>query len=135
MLSRADKADSSPPTAVPFAIERNALDGHTSVITVEGELDLSTAPQLKWMLLDSLQEGHSRLIVDLSRTSFMDSTALGVLVGVNRSLDGGARLAIVCTRPNLLKIFELSGLDSAFAICATLEQAFSHTAGRAAEAS
>jgi len=135
MLSRADKADTSPPGGAAFAIDRRELDEHTSVIAVQGELDLSTAPQLKWMLLDSLQEGHSRLIVDLSRTSFMDSTALGVLVGVNRSLGGDERLAIVCTRPSLLKIFELSGLDGAFVICATLEDALAHAAGRAAEAS
>ncbi len=135
MLSRGDRADSPPPGGVPFAVERSELDQITCVVSVEGELDLSTAPQLKWMLLDSLEEGRSRLVVDLSRTSFMDSTALGVLVGVNRTLDGDRRLAIVCARPSLLRIFELSGLDRAFVICATLEDALTHAAGRAAEAS
>jgi anti-sigma B factor antagonist len=134
MLSRGDKAD-SPPGGVPIAVECSELDQRTCVISVEGELDLATAPQLKWMLLDSLEEGRSRLIVDLSRTSFMDSTALGVLVGINRTLDGDQRLVIVCAQAGLLKIFELSGLDRAFAICATLEDALAHAAGRAAEAS
>jgi anti-sigma B factor antagonist len=135
MLSRGDKADRFPPVAGPFGIRRSELDRRTSLISVEGELDLSTAPQLKWMLLDALEEGRSRLIVDLSLTTFMDSTALGVLVGVNRSLDVGAWLAIVCSRDSLLKIFELSGLEGVFTICATLEGALERTAGRAAEAS
>jgi anti-sigma B factor antagonist len=133
MPSRADKTDRS--TAVPFAISRRELDARASVISIEGELDLATAPQLKWMLLDALEEGHSRLVVDLSQTTFMDSTALGVLVGVDRSLDDGATLAIVCASSSLLKIFELSGMDGVFAIFSTLDAALARSDGRAAEAS
>jgi anti-sigma B factor antagonist len=73
--------------------------------------------------------------VDLSATTFMDSTALGVLVGVNRSLSAGARLAIVCSRASLLRIFELSGVDGVFAISATLEQALATPDQRVAQAS
>jgi anti-sigma B factor antagonist len=112
------------PTA--FEIRRQELDGHTSLVAVEGELDLSTAPRLKWMLIDSLQTGLSRLLVDLSRATFMDSTALGVLVGVKRKLDVGERLAIVCPRSDLLEIFEFSGMDGAFAIFPTLEEALAN---------
>ncbi len=132
MLSRAHRSDRS--STVTFAIDRREVDERTSVIAVEGELDLATAPQLKWMLLDALEEGHSQLVVDLSRTTFMDSTALGVLVGVNRSLDAGGTLAIVCAGASLLKIFELSGLDGAFAIHPTLDGALAHTRRDAAQA-
>jgi anti-sigma B factor antagonist len=62
----------------------------------------------------------------------MDSTALGVLVGVNRSLDVGARLAIVCVHPNVLKIFELSGMDGTFTIYPTLDEALAHVRGHTA---
>jgi anti-sigma B factor antagonist len=133
MLSRADTSDGSTPVA--FAIGRRELDARTSVISVEGELDLATAPQLKWMLLDALEEGHGRLVVDLSRVTFMDSTALGVLVGVDRSLEPGATLAIVCANASLLKIFELSGMDGLFAIFATVDDALPGADGLAAEAS
>ncbi len=132
MLSRADRTDRS--IAVPFAIGRRELDERTSVISVEGDLDLATAPQLKWMLLDALEEGHSQLVVDLSSATFMDSTALGVLVGVNRSLDAGGTLAIVCASASLLKIFELSGMDGVFAIHPTLVGALARTHDAAAEA-
>ena len=117
-----------------FGILQSDFDARTSVITVEGELDLSTAPRLKWMLIDSLEAGHGRLVVDLSLATFMDSTALGVLVGVKRKLDGDARLAIVCTRANVLKIFEFAGMDGAFAIFPTLDEALAYAQGRDARA-
>jgi anti-sigma B factor antagonist len=133
MLSKADNPDSSLASAVPFAIERRALDARTSVISVDGDLDLASAPRLKWMLIDALGEGHSHLILDLSQATFMDSTALGVLVGVNRSLEHGAALAIVCAHANLLKIFELSGMDGAFAISSTIEDALAELGTRTAQ--
>jgi anti-sigma B factor antagonist len=113
---------------------RRELDQRTSVISVDGELDLATAPRLKWMLIDSLQAGQSQIVVDLSRATFMDSTALGVLVGVNRSLDAGARLAIVCAQSSVLRIFELSGMDGVFAIFPTLDEALPYARGKAARA-
>jgi anti-sigma B factor antagonist len=110
-------------------------DQRTSVVSVEGELDLSTAPRLKWMLVDSLEAGRVQLVVDLSLATFIDSTAVGVLVGVHRRLDVGARLAIVCTRPNVLKIFELSGMDGVFAIFPTLAEALAYVQGQAVRVS
>jgi len=121
-IRRAEGPDVSQPEP-GFAIVKRELDARTSVVSVEGELDLSTAPRLKWMLVDALEAGASGLVVDLSLTTFMDSTALGVLVAINRKLEPPARLAIVCARENLLQIFEFSGTDSAFTICPTLEQA------------
>ena len=135
MLSRDDTASRSQPTATVFGITQRQLDERTSVIAIEGELDLARAPGLKWALIDSLEAGHDQLVVDLSLTTFMDSTALGVLVSVNRSVEEGARLAIACAHPNLLKIFELSGMDSAFAIFPTLDEALAHARAHAAQAS
>jgi anti-sigma B factor antagonist len=134
MLSRAETSNRSQPTTTAFGITQREHDERTSVIAIEGELDLARAPSLKWALIDSLEAGHDQLVVDLSLTSFMDSTALGVLVGVNRSLDVGGTLAIACARANLLKIFELSGMDGAFAIFSTLEEALAHARAHATQA-
>ena len=134
MLSRADKTEDPSASAVPFGISRRELDERTSVIAVQGELDLATAPQLKWMLVDALEEGHRRLVLDLKDSTFMDSTALGVLVGVSRSLGENGTLAIVCANSKLLKIFELSGMDGVFAIYPSLDHALEYARGRAAEA-
>jgi anti-sigma B factor antagonist len=116
-------------SSTAFGIFQRELDTHTSVISVEGDLDLATAPSLKWMLIDSLETGSTQLVIDFSLVSFMDSTTLGVLVGVTRRLDAGVRLAIVCVRPNVLKIFEFAGLDGAFAIFPTLDEALAYARG------
>jgi anti-sigma B factor antagonist len=86
------------------------------------------------MLIDALEEGHEELVVDLSLATFMDSTALGVLVGVNRGLGVDARMAIVCPQGNVLKIFEFSGLDGMFTICPTVDEALAYTRGHTARA-
>jgi anti-sigma B factor antagonist len=134
MLSRVDTSNRSQPTSRPFGILRRELDKRTSVISIEGELDLATAPRLKWMLIDALEAGHEELVVDLSSATFIDSTALGVLVGVNRGLGVDARMAIVCARPNVLKIFEFSGLDGVFVIFSTVDEALAYTRGHTAKA-
>ncbi|HLH13293.1 MAG TPA: STAS domain-containing protein [Solirubrobacteraceae bacterium] len=134
MHTTADTPDSGSFAGASFALERRDLDERVSVISVTGELDLTTAPQLKWALVDALEEGHTHLVVDLSPTSFLDSTALGVLVAVNRGLDARDRLTIVCAKPRLLKIFELSGLDGAFTMRATVDEALASTQPRAARA-
>jgi anti-sigma B factor antagonist len=122
MLSRLKSSNRSSLGSTAFGISQSEPDAGTRIISVEGELDLSTAPRLKWMLVDALEAGH-RLVLDLTLTSFMDSTALGVLVGAKRKLDDDSRLAIVSARASVLKIFEFAGIDGAFAIFPTLEEA------------
>jgi anti-sigma B factor antagonist len=134
MLSRADISTQSQASGESFGIVQRPLDERTTVVAIEGELDLARAPSLKWALIDALEAGRNKLVVDLSPTEFMDSTGLGVLVAVNRSLTAEARLAIVCPRANLMKIFELSGMDGAFAIFPTLEEALAYVRGAGAGA-
>lgn len=135
MLSGTDTSNRSQPTNTALGIISRELDARTSIVTIEGELDLARAPSFKGAMFDALESGHDQLVVDLSPTTFMDSTALGVLVGVDRSLDVGARLAIACAHPNLLKIFELSGIDGTFAIFPTLDEALAHARAHAAQSS
>ncbi len=135
MHGRAETPNRPQPNPTAFGIVQRDHDELTSVISVEGDLDLSTAPRLKWMLIDSIDTGHSRLVVDLTSATFMDSMTLGVLLSVKRSLDMGARLAIVCTHANLLQIFEFAGMDGVFAIHPTLDEALAHVHGDAAGAS
>src|SRR5437660_12678829 len=96
---------------VSFLITRRELADDTSLLSVEGDLDLASAPGLKRALADLQAAGSRHVVVDLSRVSFIDSTALGVLVGAQRALDPGVRLAIACAEENVLRIFELTGLD------------------------
>jgi anti-sigma B factor antagonist len=126
---RENKGDSDP-KEVGFLITRRELAGDTSLLSVEGDLDLASAPSLKWALADLQTAGSRHVVVDLSRVSFIDSTALGVLVGAQRSLDPGVRLAIACAEENVLRIFELTGLDGMFEIVPTLQDALGFVQGR-----
>jgi anti-sigma B factor antagonist len=118
----------------PFMVLAREHDASTSVIAVEGELDLSSAPRLKWMLLDALDAGRSRVVVDLGGVSFMDSTGLGVLIGVNKRLEQGSELVIVCPPGVVRQVFEFSGTDGAFSIFPTLDAALAELDGRAPQA-
>ncbi len=117
------------PNEVSFLITRRELAHDTSLLSVEGDLDLASAPSLKWALADLQASGSRHVVVDLAKVSFIDSTALGVLVGAQRGLDPGVKLAIACAEENVLRIFELTGLDSMFEIVPTLHDALGYVQG------
>jgi anti-sigma B factor antagonist len=127
-------ANGAAPGRIRFAISQRQLDERTAVLGVEGELDLASAPQLKFALADTLGAGASQLVLDLSLVTFIDSTALGVLVGTHRSLAAGERLAIACSHPDVLNIFELTGLDATFDIFSTFDDALAYARGGAVAA-
>jgi anti-sigma B factor antagonist len=107
-----------------FDITTERLDEGRHVIALSGEVDLYTAPEFKQQLLDVIAEGAREVIVDLTSTTFIDSTTLGVLVGgVKRLRPAGGQLSLVCSDRNITKIFEITGLDRVFTIHATRDEA------------
>lgn len=105
-----------------IAIRRDDAGPGTVVLVISGDLDLGSAPALKWALSDEVRAGARRLVLDLSEVGFMDSTAIGVLVGIRRSLpDGG--LALTSLRPGVRKTLEITGLDRSFPIFDALQDA------------
>lgn len=110
-------------TEVNFAVTEVDHDG-TPVLSVEGEVDVSTAPELRERLLALAERGKTVAVVDLSAVSFVDSTALGVLVsGVKRMRNAGGDLRLVVTQPRIAKVFEITGLTDVFRIFPTAEEA------------
>jgi len=83
------------------------------VITPYGEVDAHTAPALRQAIADQLADPYvTQLIVDLSRTTFLDSSALGVLIGAfKRMRERDGRLDIVQPPPAIRRIFEITALD------------------------
>ena len=107
-----------------FALSQDQVDEQRHVVAVRGEIDLFTAPELKQKLTDAIEGGKSRIVVDLTDTTFLDSTALGVLIGAVkrlRSRDGA--LVIVNVDQNIAKTFEITGLDQIFTILSTRDDA------------
>ena len=100
-----------------FDITTEQLDDTRYVISLAGEVDLYTAPEFKQQLLEVIAQGAREVIVDLTNTTFIDSTTLGVLVGgVKRLRPNGGRLSLVCNDRNITKIFEITGLNKVFPI-------------------
>jgi anti-sigma B factor antagonist len=109
-----------------FDIKTEQLGNDAYVIALSGEVDLYTAPEFKQQLLEVIGSGGKEVIVDLSNTTFIDSTTLGVLVGgVKRLRPGGGQLTLVCSDRNITKIFEITGLNKVFPIYATRDEAVS----------
>jgi anti-sigma B factor antagonist len=110
-------------TGAGVTVTTSKTDGWT-LITVAGELDIYTAPNLSEAISELVQGGAYHLVIDLTSVEFLDSTGLGVMVaGLKkvRAHDGSLRL--VCNQHRLLKTFRITGLSKVFDIRATLEAA------------
>ena len=107
-----------------FDINAERAEGNVWVIALSGEVDLYTAPEFKETLLDVIGQGATHVVVDLTDTTFIDSTTLGVLVGgVKRLRSNDGQLSLVCSDRNITKIFEITGLDRVFTIYPSREEA------------
>lgn len=94
------------------------------VVEVEGEIDVYTAPDLRELLIALVNEQHYRLVINLDKVEFIDSTGLGVLVGGLkrvRAHDGWVEL--VCAEERVIKIFEITGLAKVFGVHASVNEA------------
>lgn len=111
--------------SVEFSIDSDTFDGARGVISLRGEVDIYTAPRLKERLLELLDGGVTGVVVDLSDVTFIDSTAIGVLIGGVRRLHdaGGSMALVVATRP-VERVLTITGLDRVFSIHDTREAAF-----------
>ncbi len=97
--------------------------GDAAVATPVGEFDLAWAEVLREELLAAVKT-DPRLVVDLSQTTFMDSTAIGALVSVHRvAMDCGGWLRLVAPLPNVLKVLQVTGLDAVLAISDSIGEA------------
>ena len=112
-----------------FAVDHREVGERTCVVSVQGDLDLAAAPQLKWKLVELLERDYARYVIDLSALTHMDSMGLGVLVGFRKRVEGSAQLALACLPPTQGKLLELTGLDACFDSFATLDEALSTSAG------
>jgi anti-sigma B factor antagonist len=99
-----------------FTVSKSETDG-VVVVEPKGEIDVYTAPQLKEQAASAIEEGADRLVIDLSKVGFMDSSGLGVLVSLlKRVRDTGGTLRLVIPDERILKIFRITNLDKVFDI-------------------
>ena len=87
------------------------------LITVSGEVDLASSPQLDDAIISALDSGAKAVAIDLTDVSFMDSSGLGVIVrGLKRCREAEIDLDLVITNERVLKVFGITGLDQVIPI-------------------
>ncbi len=92
-------------------------DGDTCVVAVEGQLIVGNRQELKQRVLDEIERGERKFLVDFDKTGYIDSSGLGVLVSLSkriRELNGDLRLSNL--NDDLKTLFELTKLDTLFQI-------------------
>lgn len=114
-----------------FDLAEEAVDQHTAILAASGEVHVSTAPELSERLNAAIAAGRTRLVLDFTEVEFIDSTGLSVLLNALRRLTRrqGA-LALVCTNPTVLRLFEITRLDATFDIVPTRDEALAHVGAR-----
>jgi anti-sigma B factor antagonist len=107
-----------------FHIEDESFREDSIVIKLQGEVDLYAAPELKDHVNRAIESGKTKLVLDLSEATFIDSTTLGILVsGMKRLRPRGGMLAVLCPDPTMARIFDITGLNRMFSVHETLDAA------------
>jgi anti-sigma B factor antagonist len=113
-----------------FELAEEQFDTDTRVISVSGEIHVTTAPEFSQKLNDAIAAGTRRVVIDMSGVEFIDSTGLSVLLnGLRRVTRADGRLALVVSNPTVLRLFEITKLDSTFDIQPTRAAALERVQG------
>ncbi len=95
-----------------------------AVIQVEGQLIVGNRQDLKELVQRALDAGERRILIDFSRTGYIDSSGLGALVSTSKKIrEAGGELRLSGLNEDLRSLFELTKLDTLFAIAETPQQA------------
>ena len=106
-----------------LSIHVHTVDG-VQIFELTGSLDIATSPAVRAALTDASERGDHKLIVDLHKVDFLDSTGLGALIGAQRrarEFEGEVRL--VAKEGQILRLLRITGLLKVFAVYATLDDA------------
>lgn len=100
------------------------MAGRTVVVEVDGQLIVGNRHELKRMVLAALEDGARRFVIDFTRTGYVDSSGLGVLISLSKEVRAaGGDLRLASLDEDLRTLFELTRLDTFFRISDDLEEA------------
>ena len=109
-----------------FSIKKQ---GEIVVVDVEGQLIVGNRQELKQKVLDELERGERRFLIDFAQTGYIDSSGLGVLVSLSKKIrEQGGELRLANLNEDLRTLFELTKLDTLFNISDSREDALRDTA-------
>ena len=100
-----------------FAFLEESSGAGVPIAIVSGEIHVSTAPRFRQALEAIIERGDGTLVLDLTAVEFIDSTGLSVLLnGLRLVSQRGGHMALVCTNPTVLRLFQITSLDTTFDI-------------------
>jgi anti-sigma B factor antagonist len=106
-------------SAPQFELREQVVDARTQIISVSGEIHVSTVPEFAQRLNHAISLGKTRVVLDLAGVEFIDSTGLSVLLnGLRRVRRARGRLVLACENPTVLRLFQITRLDDTFEIVA-----------------
>jgi anti-sigma B factor antagonist len=106
-----------------LSIHLHVVDG-SHVFELTGSLDIATSPTVRATLTSASERGDHKLIVDLTKVDFLDSTGLGALIGgQRRAKEFGGEIRLVAKEGQILRLLRITGLLKVFAVYPTLEDA------------
>lgn len=99
-------------------------ENDVTIIDVEGQLIVGNRQELKEKVLQELENGGRKFLIDFARTGYIDSSGLGVLVSLSKKIrEQGGELRLANLNEDLRTLFELTKLDTLFHIADTRERA------------
>jgi anti-sigma B factor antagonist len=100
--------------------------GDITVLNVEGQLIVGNRQELKQKVLEELENGERKFLIDFDRTGYIDSSGLGVLVSLSKKIrEQGGELRLANLNDDLRTLFELTKLDTLFQISSSRDEALS----------
>ncbi len=99
----------------PLKIESRKADTDRAVLSLQGEVDVANSHEVREAALALLGSGVRTLIVDLTKTDYLDSAGLGILVGLlKRARESELRMVIAGAQPQVRRLFEITRLNQVF---------------------
>lgn len=103
------------------------MQNGTLVVTVdEPRIDAAVAIQFKDRMRSATEQGKARVVLNLAKVDFIDSSGLGAIVAAMKQLGQQRRLDLSCLNPNVDKVFRLTRMDTVFRIHDTLGDALAN---------
>ena len=110
-------------------IEGKKVGGQLVVTPLEKRLDASSAADFKGKIVDWINAGNSRIILDLSQVDFVDSSGLGAIVSCLKTLGGQGDLVICGIKETVMSLFQLTRMNRVFQIFPTQTEALKASTG------
>jgi anti-sigma B factor antagonist len=107
-----------------FSVSAEKLASGGLVVSVQGQVDLYAAPDLKARLIDALDRGDGRVVVDVTESTFLDSTAVSTLLSAHRRAQRrGGHVVLVSTSDEIARTLSITGLDGILDVVESIDEA------------